>query len=218
MHTQILKELQALERTAKAGYIKTSAIDKYNKQLIKRGVNASRLSPYVLREPLLHRTYFQVSLGQLKTAEQQFEFIENNAYLLQDWWHVDQLVQFIKKPVDFNFALKKATSYVDSPLLFLRRWGYVLFLTGLQKDRAHTKQILSLMKDDDEYYVQMAEAWLLCDLAIYNYDEVYNFLKSTKINYNITGKAVQKCCDSFRLSHEQKNALKALREKLKLNN
>ncbi len=217
MYKQILSELKALETTDKGKHIKTSAIDAYNKNLIKKGVDVSDLAPHILSEQILHRTYFQVSLARLKSVREQFEFIERNAKLLQDWWHVDQLIQFIKKPIDFNFAYKKAKEYVNSPLTFLRRWGYVLFLTGLQKDPVNTNKILSLIKDDSEYYVQMAEAWLLCDLAIFNFDAVYKFLQTTKINYNITGKAVQKCCDSFRLSAEQKNALKDLRAKLKLN-
>ena len=195
--------------------LKTAGIDRYNKQLIRSGADVSGLQSYALRDQLVHRTYFQVSLAYCKTAQEQLEFIEKNEDLLQDWWHVDQLTQFIKKPMDFQFAYEKAAQYVRSPKTFTRRWGYVLFLTGLQKDAACTEKILELMHDDPEYYVQMAQAWLICDLAVFNPEAVYAFLQNSKLHYSILGKAIQKISDSFRFTPEQKEAFKALRERLR---
>lgn len=195
--------------------LKTKDVDKYNKKLIKEKADVSDLKDHILSEQLLYRTYFQVSMGVLKDYTEQFAFVEKNARLLQDWWHVDQLTQFIKKPVDFDFAFNKAKEYINSPLTFLRRWGYVLFLTGLQKDSVHTNDILSLIKDDEEYYVQMAEAWLIADLAVFNIDDVKVFMEKTNIKYNIAGKAIQKMCDSFRITKEDKEYMKSLRKRWK---
>ena len=211
-YEEIVNDLRSIEN------LKTKDVDKYNKKLIKEKADVSDLKDYVLKDSLVHRTYFQVSMGKLKTYQEQFKFVEDNCDLLQDWWHVDQLTQFIKKPVDFDYAFKMAKEYIDSDKPFVRRWGYVLFLVGLQKDVTHTKEILSLMKDDDEYYVQMAEAWLICDLAVFNVDEVMKFTEYTKLHYNIMGKAVQKICDSFRFTAQEKDFFKNKREKLKANN
>ena len=164
------------------GDIKTKDVDQYNKELIRNKADVSDLKDYVLKDQLVHRTYFQVSLRQFKRAEEQFAFIEENAELLQDWWHVDQLLQFIRKPVDFSFAFQKAKQYVCSDMLFLRRWGYVLFLAGLQKDPQHTSEILSLINNDDAYYVQMAEAWLIADLAVFNMADVAAFILALILN------------------------------------
>lgn len=210
-YQEIVDDLRSIEN------LKTKDVDKYNKKLIKEKADVSDLKEYVLKDSLVHRTYFQVSMGKLKTYEEQFKFVEDNCDLLQDWWHVDQLTQFIKKPVDFDYAFAKAKEYIVSEKTFMRRWGYVLFLVGLQKDVSHTKDILSLMKDDNEYYVQMAEAWLICDLAVFNVDEVMKFTEKTKIKYNIMGKTVQKICDSFRFTAEEKEFFKSMREKLKAN-
>ncbi len=194
---------------------KTKDIDRYNKGLIRAGADVSCLKEYVLSNPLVHRTYFQVSLGEIKDMEAQFQFIEDNGKLLQDWWHVDQLTQFLIKPLDFDFAISKAKIYINSDRLVVRRWGYVLFLAGLQKSSSHTADILSLMKDDDEYYVQMAEAWLIADLAVYSTDEVVRFIETASLKYSITGKAVQKICDSYRISPEVKAHLRSIRPRLK---
>ena len=196
---------------------KTKEIDTYNKELIKSKIDVSGLSQHVLDNQEFHRTYFQVSLGQIKDLKAQFAFIEQNEDYLQDWWHVDQLNQFLKKPVDFDFAYDKARQYVNSDKIFTRRWGYVLFLAGLQKDPTRTKLILALMKNDAEYYVQMAQAWLICDLAVFNPKETIEFIENSDLNYNILGKAIQKMVDSFRISAENKDYVKSLRSKLKKN-
>ncbi|MCH5203031.1 MAG: DNA alkylation repair protein [Oscillospiraceae bacterium] len=206
---EVYKDLSAIEN------IKTKDVDKYNKKLIKEKADVSDLKDYILKEQLVYRTYFQVSMGKLKDYKEQFAFVEENAELLQDWWHVDQLIQFIKKPVDFDFAFNKAKEYINSPLTFLRRWGYVLFLAGLQKDSMHTNDILSLIKDDEEYYVQMAQAWLIADLAVFNIKDVKAFMEKTNIKYNIAGKAIQKMCDSFRITKEDKEYMKSLRKRWK---
>ena len=206
-YERIARELRAIPNR------KTADIDRYNKQLIKAGADVTDLKNHALSDQLVHRTYFQVSLAYCKTTEAQFQFIEENEDLLRDWWHVDQLTQFIKKPVDFSFAYEKAREYVVSPKPFTRRWGYVLFLTGLQKDATHTEDILRLMHDDDEYYVQMAQGWLICDLAVFNPEAVYDFMKESTLHYNILGKAIQKISDSFRFTQEQKERFRALRER-----
>ena len=198
-------------------YIKTKDIDTYNRARIREGADVSALKAHALADPLVHRTYFQVSMGQLASIEEQLGFIEENEDLLADWWHVDQLPQFLCKPLSFDLAFERAKQYVHSDKPFTRRWGYVIFFTGLAKDKANLAPILSLMKDDDEYYVQMAEAWLLCELAVFHPGEVLDFLKTSKMKYNILGKAIQKIQDSFRISAEDKAAFRELREILKNN-
>ena len=87
----------------KLGNYKTKDIDTLNKKLIKDNIDVSYLKDIIDKEDKYHRTYFQVSLSYLKTVEEKMKFIEENAYLLNDWWHVDQLPQFLK---NLNLELK----------------------------------------------------------------------------------------------------------------
>lgn len=198
-------------------HIKTKDVDCYNKRLIAARADVGSLRAHVMANPFVHRTYFQVSLALLETSKEQLDFIEQNADLLRDWWHVDQLPQFLKKPLDFSLVLERAKRYINSDNLFLRRWGYVVFLAGLQKDSSHVQEILSLIKDDEAYYVQMAEAWLLCELSVFHHEAVFRFIGESKIKYQILGKAIQKIQDSYRIGLAEKQAFKSLREKLKKN-
>ena len=194
--------------------IVTKDIDRLNKRLIKEKVDVSFLKDIVLENQRYHRTYFQVSLGQMKTIEEQFEFIEDNFHNLNDWWHVDQLTQFIK-PIPLDYAYNKAKEYVNHPWSFARRWGYVLFMPVLCKNIEAFDLITSLFHNDLEYYVVMAEAWLISYLGIYFPAQTEKYLSKCKLDYSIVGKAIQKICDSFRINDEWKIRFKELRKKYK---
>lgn len=192
---------------------KTKDLNNLNKILIKEKINVSFLKDIVLERQEFHRTYFQVSLAQLKTIEEQYEFIENNFLLLNDWWHVDQLTQFLRKQ-DFQYSFNKAKTYINHPHPFARRWGYVLFMPKLVKQK-EALRLFELLKNDNEYYVIMAEAWLISYLGIYYPDETYEYLLNCSLNYDIVGRGIQKICDSFRISAEWKERFKSIREKYK---
>lgn len=194
---------------------KTEDLDQFNRLLIKRKENVAFLGDIVLSNQKYHRTFFQVSLAQLKTIDEKLAFIENNFDKLQDWWHVDQLSQFVDKYLTFDIAYERAQKYLQSQLPFARRWGYVMFMPTLVKDKNLAEKLFLLFKDDDEYYVQMAEAWLISYLAIYQPEKTLAYLSECQLKYNIVGKAIQKICDSFRIDYELKEKFKQLRKKYK---
>ena len=192
--------------------MRTADIDAIAKQYLKDNIDVSELYSHIAESGALHRIYFVVSLKRIKKYEEQLAFIEKHFSCLRDWWHVDMFLQLLVKAPSFEYVYNKAKIYTKSNLLFVRRWGYVIFLSGFQKDPQRTKEILSLLHDDHEYYVQMAEAWLLADLAIYNSQAILDFIASKALRYNIIGKAIQKMCDSFRISEEVKKQAKSLRK------
>jgi len=194
---------------------KTKDVDRFNKALIKRKEDVTFLRDIVLNKQQYHRTYFQVTLAQFKTIEEKCKFIEENFDKLQDWWHVDQLSQFVDKDLNFDFAYEKAKQYVKSEMPFARRWGYVIFMPTLVKQEGAFEKIIPLFADDEEYYVQMAEAWLISYLGIYEPKKTLKYLASCPLNYNIAGKAIQKICDSYRVSQEWKEKFKKIRKNYK---
>ena len=193
---------------------KTKDKDRLNKTLIKENVDVSFLKDIIMEKQKYHRSYFQISLGTLKDVDKQFKFIEDNFDKLNDWWHVDELTQFVNI-LDLKYAYNKARKYVKSKHPFLRRWGYVLFMPRLVKEKEAFDLIISLLKDDDEYYVIMAEAWLISYLAIYHPERTLEYLKTTDLKYNIVGRAIQKTCDSFRVSKDYKEEIKKIRSRYK---
>lgn len=203
---QVQRDLDALGQN-----YKTPDLDRLIRGYVKQKADASALRPYVLSQQQFHRVYFYVALKQLKTAEERMAFIHENL-LFSDWWHTDQLIGFVAD-MDFDRALDYAKSYIGDDDPFIRRWGYVLFISRLCKDRA--AELLPLMKNDGHYYVQMAQAWLIAELAVYQPEAVLGWIGKNRLDYSINGKAIQKICDSYRIAAEWKSEFRALRPRLK---
>ena len=111
--------------------------------------------------------------------------------------------------MQFKKALTYAKEYVKSDDPFIRRWGYVLFISKL--GRGHAKTLLPLITEHEHYYVQMGEAWLIAELAVEEPEIVFDWMKKNSLSYKINGKAIQKICDSFRISDSWKEQFKGLR-------
>ena len=203
---QIQKDLDGLPE-----HYKTGDVDRLIRDYVKQKADVSALRPYILSEQQFHRIYFYVTLDQIRKVEERMAFIHENL-LFSDWWHTDQLISYVSK-LDFDTALGYAKEYVRSTDPFIRRWGYVLFISKLCI--GHAEQILPLIKDDDAYYVQMGEAWLIAQLAITEPEAVWEWFSTNPLKYNINGKAIQKICDSFRISLEWKQKFKELRPQLR---
>ena len=203
---QVQKDLDALPE-----HYKTGDLDRLIGRYVKAKADVSALRPYILTEQQFHRIYFYVSLEQLKTVEERMAFIHNNL-LFSDWWHTDPLIGYVSD-LDFDVALQYASEYVRSEAPFIRRWGYVLFISKLC--RGHAAQLLPLTHDDEHYTVQMAQAWLVAELAVFEPEAVYRWFAENDLKYNINGKAIQKICDSFRICDEWKEKYKQLRPELR---
>ena len=203
---QVQKDLDSLPE-----HYKTADVDRLIRQYVKQKADVSTLRPYILDEQQFHRIYYYVSLNQIKNVNQRMTFIHENL-LFSDWWHTDQIISYVAD-LDFDTALHYAMDYIHSEDPFIRRWGYVLFISRLCKGRA--KQLLPLMHDDDHYYVQMDEAWLIAELAVHEPEAVYQWFNKNNLKYNINGKAIQKICDSFRITDDWKEEFKKLRPELR---
>ena len=208
---QMTKEQVQNDLDALPEHYKTGDLDRLIGRYVKAKADVSALRPYILTEQQFHRIYFYVSLEQLKTVEERMAFIHNNL-LFSDWWHTDQLIGYVSD-LDFDVALQYAAGYVHSEDPFIRRWGYVLFISKLC--RGHAAQLLPLTHDDEHYTVQMAQAWLVAELAVFEPEAVYRWFAENDLKYNINGKAIQKICDSFRICDEWKEKYKQLRPELR---
>ena len=203
---QVQKDLDALPE-----HYKTGDVDRLIRKYVKQKADVSALRPYILSEQQFHRIYFYVTMDQIKGADERMAFIHENL-LFSDWWHTDQLISYVAD-LDFDLALQYAKEYIDSEDPFIRRWGYVLFISRLCK--GHGAQLLPLMHDDEAYYVQMAQAWLIAELAIHEPEAVYEWFPKNDLKYNINGKAIQKICDSYRIAEDWKRKFKELRPELR---
>lgn len=191
---------------------KTADVDRLIKHYGKQNADVSSLRSHILKEQQFHRIYYYVNLNRIKDVKARMAFIHENL-LFCDWWHTDQIISYVAD-LDFDTAIQYAKAYIYSEDPFIRRWGYVLFISRLCK--GHASELLPLMRDDEQYYVQMAQAWLIAELAVHEPEAVHHWFRQNSLKYNINGKAIQKICDSFRISDGWKERFKELRPELRV--
>lgn len=193
---------------------KTGDMDRLIRGYVRRKLDPGPLRPFILEDQRLHRIYFFTALKQLERAADRMAFI-HGSLLFSDWWHTDQLIGFVAD-LPFEEALAYAREYVRSEDPFIRRWGYVLFISKL--GRGHGEELQPLFHEDGHYTVQMAQGWLISELAVFQPEVMFTWLPGNGLGYGINGKAIQKISDSYRISPEWKAKFKALRPLLRLEN
>ena len=95
---------------------------------------------------------------------------------------------------------------------FISRTGLVIILSHFIHSQNITIifDMLNKMKSD-LFYVNMAEAWLVCEMYTKYPKETTRFLQQNNLNKFTHNKAISKIHDSFRVSKEEKEYLNTLR-------
>lgn len=157
------------------------------------------------------RAFFFINLNLIKDPKERFDFIDKHKEVFYSWGCTDQIIKFVND-CDIDYMIEHAEKYAESDATYIQRWGYVMFIFHKERNKIDlAKKMLKLFKNSDELTIQMAQGWLLCELAIFNPDLIYEYLKNKPLNYEVAGKAFSKIHDSFRISNEWKNKFKNLR-------
>ena len=125
-----------------------------------------------------------------------------------DNWATCDLLSFNIKGCEkeyFNLLEK----YIKSDKPFVRRIGIVILFNFVKNDEYvdNIFKILNKFYNEEHYYVNMINAWLLCECFIKHRDKSIEFLDTHKLNKFTINKAIQKCRDSYRVSKEDKDML-----------
>ena len=125
-----------------------------------------------------------------------------------DSWSVTDTLKFSIKNHEDEY-LKYAKELINSKETYARRTGVrILFsYTKLDDYIDQIFRIIDSLNDEEEYYVNMAVAWLLCELMIKQRDRTLKYLKNHNLNKFTINKMISKCRDSFRVSEEDKGFL-----------
>lgn len=137
-----------------------------------------------------------------------------------DNWSATDCIKFAYLKKDRENFFRLACEFLRDEHTFVRRQGAVILLK-LTAFEEYADGILSAafsLKDEKEYYVNMANAWLIAECVVKFRDKTLSLLRASEsrsqINAFTLNKAVSKCRDSYRVSAEDKAFLAALRVKI----
>lgn len=146
------------------------------------------------------------------------DFLTFKRYMLSyvdyvDCWGGCDCLRFKASQRDTDDFLAFAKELTQSEKTFARRIGLVMMLKIVNdKSIDGILDVCSGLSDETEYYVNMANAWLVSECFVRNRDKTMSLLRSGKLNRFVQNRAVSKCRDSFRVSASDKEILLGLRK------
>lgn len=164
---------------------------------------------FYYEEFMLHGLF----ISKIGNTNEAFSYL--NAFLPQidNWAVCDITVSAIK-----NFAKNKELLYnyiknwLKSQHAYTVRFAIVCLLSYYVEKKYLDKifKIISAI-NSDEYYINMAIAWLLSVMLVKNYNETLPLIESKTLPQFIQNKTIDKARDSLRIDKDKKIYLKTLK-------
>lgn len=125
-----------------------------------------------------------------------------------DNWATCDLLSFNIKGNEENF-FDLSLEYIKNPKPFVKRIGLNILFNYIDNNNYIDKifEILDKFQNEQHYYVNIMNSWLLCECFIKQRDKTLNYLKHNKLNKFTLNKGIQKCRESRRVSIEDKDML-----------
>lgn len=136
-----------------------------------------------------------------------------NAFLpyVDNWATCDSM-----RPVCFKRNIHKLPPYIEGWLnsshVYTVRFGIeALMLCFLDEhyDEAYPRRISQIRSD--EYYVNMMIAWYFATALAKRWENIIPFIEENTLSPWVHNKAIQKACESYRITAEQKDYLRTLK-------
>lgn len=135
---------------------------------------------------------------------------------INSWGICDSVVGACKGfKKDKKTVLEKIEEWLKSERVYTVRFG-VVSLLGYFVEEEYLKDITAhtLSIETDEYYINMAIAWLYSVMLVKYYDFTVKLFESGAIkNVFVHNKAIQKARESYRIDEEKKSYLNTLKIK-----
>lgn len=145
-------------------------------------------------------------ISAIKDEEVFYKYHLNHIKKIDNWALCDTYcnsIKIIRKHENkyFKEALKMSLNKDE----FISRTGLIMILSHFIKQNNLSKIFETLNKiKSDKYYINMAQAWLLCELFIKYKNETLKYLETHTLNKFTINKTISKIHDSYRVSKEDK--------------
>lgn len=169
----------------------------------------------------MHNKYYEeimiqgLVISNIKNEEIFYKYFKEHINKIDNWALCDTFcnsIKIVKKYEEKYFGL--AINMCLSEEEFIARTGLVIILSHFV-NKKNLKQIFTTLNKikSDKFYINMAQAWLICELYIKYPKETLEFIKHDNLNRFTHNKAISKIHDSYRVNQEDKEYLNGLRRK-----
>lgn len=147
--------------------------------------------------------------------EDILQLIDNYIYKIDNWAICDSFCNTLKiigKNREFFYLY--ILRCLESNEEFIIRFGIVILMNYYINDKYFNDIVEKIIKIDSKYYyVQMAQAWFLAEAYLSYPVIVTRLLENKVLSLFVHNKSIQKMVESYRISKEDKEYLKSLKQK-----
>ena len=154
-------------------------------------------------------------ISHIKDEKLFNKYFKNYINKIDNWALCDTFCSAIKIVEKYNDKyFKEAVKMSLNKKEFISRIGLVMILDHFINENNLETIFDTLNKiESDKFYINMAEAWLICEIYIKFSKQTKTFLQKNNLNKFTHNKAISKIHDSYRVSNEDKEYLNTLRKK-----
>ena len=153
-------------------------------------------------------TFIKLTAVSLLGYEDFIKYVDRCVSLIDNWATCDCFVPkcILKHREEFLPYIRR---YAEADKEFYQRFALTTLLHFYVTEE-YADVIYGLVKNSNTnyYYVHMAAAWLVAEMLVKHYESAKIFLSENSLDKKTHNKAIQKACESFRLSDDRKNYLK----------
>lgn len=150
---------------------------------------------------------------KIKEPDETYDLLNNFLPTIDNWAICDTVAASIKKLAkNKDLLLKNIKIWIKSNRVYTVRFAVVCLLAYFT-DKEYTDNTIKIVSTvkTDEYYINMAIAWLYSVILVKNYDGIIGLLESKTLPQFIQNKTIDKARDSYRINETKKEYLKTLK-------
>jgi 3-methyladenine DNA glycosylase AlkD len=184
---------------------------------IARDISKTNIEEFL---KLSNDTYYEevmlqgLVISHIEDEQVFYNYFKKYINKIDNWAICDSFcnsIKIVKKYEDKYF--KEAVKLSLSEKEFISRVGLIILLNHFIKEENLEKIFDTLNKiKTDKYYVNMAEAWLVCEIYTKYPKQTLKFIKNNNLNKFTQNKSISKIHDSYRVSVKEKEYLKTLKK------
>ena len=159
-------------------------------------------------ENILHSVF----ISNLKDYDQVLDALEVFLPYVDNWAVCDTLRPVVFKKQKVNL-LDKIKEWIASEKTYTCRFGIDMLMT-FYLDDDFQEEYLALVADvhSEEYYVKMMIAWFFATALAKQWDSTIPYIDNRMLDKWVHNKTIQKACESYRITDEQKTYLRTLKQ------
>ena len=135
-------------------------------------------------------------------------------HLAENWAHCDIFCSSVKKSIKGNERgfFEHLEGYLHSKNPWVVRMGLVMMLSNYLTEE-YLAEVLERTDNvsSEHYYIRMAQAWLLATAWAKDREQMLSYIENSHLDDWTWNKFIQKCCESYRVSVEDKAFLRSLK-------